>query len=625
MRHQDVIYNQTGYGKKNETIPVVSTSSDICVFNLPFFSMSGASKINCETQNCSLSGVSLNDISTDTTKCFTIAEMSGDCFTNIVWSTDIYEDDVLTNSDIFYTSTTISDIPTFSQFSGSVVSSFNELGYSYSFSGSQYTIKQNNFSELRLNIGTKLNYIEDCPLTGTTSSGTTFTGTCDDISTEICDLDFTATTIDSQGVYNITGQTTIDLDFNFTGNTYELGDNNTSFNFEIFQYNSALEYYIEPSVYKSKTYEWPSYSATSAITATVPLSSLTLDNEFLVKGYFGHDICTEFSLINGDRTISPKTNNGSEYRLYEPDRDFHFSAFNAADTPILDNTVDDTGAAIGALIVGGNVRVTDSRQMTLPISESDFIVSLNGITLQKDLDYTISGNTLSNTLTFNGDIIPGDVVTYAYTSTRNNRNLRAEGFEITKPIISGATNGEGEEKAYYNNTNGKYEIYTDLKPAIGNSVIVTINGVTLSNNIDYFFSTTNPKRIILQGNIVLGDVINIFYNSVLSGQGDISSTSFSVAWNINIAPQTTNGLFTVEFSSKKDFSSLLTTSATTKYTIGDVTYSAPIQLSGNIGDKQYYRVKNEKTYKDMCGNPFKTTAYSEIIDITIQTNAFNSY
>ena len=217
------------------------------------------------------------------------------------------------------------------------------------------------------------------------------------------------------------------------------------------------------------------------------------------------------------------------------------------------------------------------------------------------------------------------MVTYAYTRTRNNRNLRAEGFEITKPIISGATNDEGEEKAYYNNTNGKYEIYTDLKPAIGNSVIVTINGVTLSNNIDYFFSTTNPKRIILQGNIVLGDVINIFYNSVLSGQGDISSTSFSVAWNINNPPQTTNGLFTVEFSSKKDFSSLLTTSATTKYTIGDVTYSVPIQLSGNIGDKQYYRVKNEKTYKDMCGNPFKTTAYSEIIDITIQTNAFNSY
>lgn len=902
MTHQDAIYDQTGNCRRNSTVPVVNTSSDICIFNMPFFSMSGATKINCETQTCDLSGVSYSNILTATTECFTTAAMSADCFTDIVWSTKIYEDNVLVSTDIFYTSSNISDAPTINEFSGSVNDSFTTLGYDFTFSGTQYTINQDGSSELRIDINTEVNYIPNCIVTGNTNgetlcscpsgytltpakdncvltattaatlngtiytattgdvnagynnngtafystnltgdvpyiltgtsitlrnsngtpitanaivgdpntlwdsnlntlygrlnncgiwttepgigqptmewigfstcieitsggtysiglsadnwgrftidgevfftsesaagntetlsywrvfevelssgkhiiemegknntsnasfgaeiynvgisnltgmtteselsavtifttadyrsdvvSGATgiqvldlgessgyscptgyaldvcgtgytctqlnytgstclFTGTCNDVNSVVCDLDFTATTINSEEIYNITGQTEIGLGFNFTANTSEFLDKNTTFKFQIFKYDHTLGYFIDSSKFESETYEWSSFSATSAITVSVPVDSLTLDGDYLIKSYFTHDVCTEFALLNGDRDTLPSNNLGSEYRLYEPYRDFHFVAFNSADTPIITASVGKSDP-LGSLIVSGLILDGTSNTSVLPSAESDFMVSINGLTLQEDLDYTLSALTNTTLLTFNDTIVSGDVLTYAYTNTENSSNIRGEGVEVTTAIVSGTTGNQGSEKVYYNTTSGKYELYTDLVPS-GGDLIVTINGATLAGNIDYYLSTTDSNRIILEGDLVVGDVIGIYYTTNVTIQGDVTIPSFNISWGITNEPQNTNGLFTVEFSDSEDFTTLLTTSATTQYVEGQITYSVPIELSGNVGDVQYYRIKNEKTYEDICGNPFTTTAYSEVIDITIQTNAFNSY
>ena len=50
MSHQDRIYRQGGiYGQRNSTIEVVSTSSDLFVYDMPFFTMSNVGKINQKT------------------------------------------------------------------------------------------------------------------------------------------------------------------------------------------------------------------------------------------------------------------------------------------------------------------------------------------------------------------------------------------------------------------------------------------------------------------------------------------------------------------------------------------------------------------------------------------------
>lgn len=438
-----------------------------------------------------------------------------------------------------------------------------------------------------------------------------------------CTIPSSSVTINDVGIFSISGETELDFTFTFTANTSEFTDKNADFSFQIFRYDSNLGYFLESSVYESNIYEWSSLSATSAVTVTVPLSSLTLDNDFIIKGYYSHDVCTEFALLNGDRDTQPSNNLGSEYRLYEPYRDFHFVAFNSADIPVITPSVDKSDP-LGSLLVGGTILDGISNIAVLPSTESDFMVSINGLTLQEELDYTLSALTDVTLITFNDTIISGDVLTYAYTNTENSSNIRGEGFEITTPIVSGATGNQGSEKVYYNTTTGKYELYTDLVPS-GSDVIVTINGATLAGNIDYYLSTSDSNRIILEGDLIIGDVIGIYYTSNVTIQGDVIIPSFSISWLITNEPQNTNGLFTVEFSDNEDFTTLLTTSATTPYVEGQLTYSVPIELSGSVGDVQYYRIKNEKTYQDICGNPYTTTAYSEIVDITIQTNAFNSY
>jgi hypothetical protein len=121
----------------------------MCVFEIPFFTMSGGSKIDCSEVTCDISGISYNNIFTATTECFTTNNLSGTCFNDITWETRIYEGDTLSYSGNFFTSAALTGLtPTILDFSGSVITAFNALNYVYSFSGTQYTLNQNGFDVL---------------------------------------------------------------------------------------------------------------------------------------------------------------------------------------------------------------------------------------------------------------------------------------------------------------------------------------------------------------------------------------------------------------------------------------------------------------------------------------------
>jgi len=628
MRYQDRIYNQNGNNVRNHTITLPNTSSDICTFDIPLFTMTGGSKIDCIELTCNLSGVSYNNVLTATTDCFISNELSGTCFNNIEWSTNVYEDSELVYSNIFYTSSNISDAATESSFTGSVVTAFNSLGYDYSMSGSQYTLNQKGFKELNLSIETEINYDDNCPLTGA-SSGNTFTGTCSGNTEIVCDLDFNGLTSGDTNVHVITGQTTIPLDFTFTANTNSLSGN-TTFKFDIYKFNKTVGYFFSNPSYRSEEFYWSNFSGTSAFTTTVPVSSLDLDGDYLVKGYYIHDVCTEFANLNGDRKVSPPIKSGTEYLMYQPYKDFHFVSFIKAETPLL-GEVDSGNREIGSLIVNSLILDGTTNQYDVPLANGGYIISLNGLTLSQNEDYSIqtiapitgAAQTVA-VLTLSGDTYDGDVLTYALVNNQEKNGIRFDGYNIDSSITSGTTNNQGSETVYFNTTTGRYEFYTTYTVVPGNDVIVTLNGITLANNIDYYLSTTNPKRIIFESGLVVGDIINVFYNSNGSLVGNVFTTSFGVNWSIVIPPQTTDGLFSVEISDSDNFGTILS-STDVGYTINQVGYSSTIPLSGSVGDTQYYRVKNTKRYVDLCSNPIITTAYSEINEITIQTNAYNSY
>ena len=96
MSHQERIYRQGGIcAQRNSTVGVVSTSSDLFVYDMPLFTIPNAGKINQKELTFDLSGMSYNDIFTGTTNCFITNSLSGTCFNSIDWYTNIYENNYL--------------------------------------------------------------------------------------------------------------------------------------------------------------------------------------------------------------------------------------------------------------------------------------------------------------------------------------------------------------------------------------------------------------------------------------------------------------------------------------------------------------------------------------------------
>ena len=64
-----------------------------------------------------------------------------------------------------------------------------------------------------------------------------------------------------------------------------------------------------------------------------------------------------------------------------------------------------------------------------------------------------------------------------------------------------------------------------------------VNGVTLTFGLDFYQSITNPKRIIFEGTILVGDIIIIAYNSNAPFVDGITESSPIIYWDIDPAPQ----------------------------------------------------------------------------------------
>lgn len=432
-----------------------------------------------------------------------------------------------------------------------------------------------------------------------------------------------ATKLDCSGstgtTYIITSATTIPLTFQFTANTETFSATSATFKYEIYKYDNIKSQFHIPPIYKSGSIDFASFSATSATTQYIPVSGLSIDGEYLIKGYYNYTICTNFLNLLGKTvdTLSYRTSN--PYDLYDNDLDFYFIAVKSADIPQLFNT-------------GSNQPSSSTlfQQVILPIPGTtnvvitsllggDFILTLNGLVLAPNLDYTFIGNIV----TLSASTVIDDIITIIYTASAG-PSFIGDNINVTTPVISGITNGQGTNTVYFDTTTGKYELYTSVTPSLGADILVMINGATLANGIDYYQSISNPKRIILEGDIQVGDIITIVYFPMTSVVNGIITNIVSIGWSIATPPQLVNGFFTLEISTGDTFSTLYS-SITSNYIINNTTYTQSFIAYGPIGSTLYYRVKNEKNFITICGDIITTIAYSEIIPLIIQTNSINSY
>jgi len=412
---------------------------------------------------------------------------------------------------------------------------------------------------------------------------------------------------------------TIPLTFTFTGNTNTFIDKNAQFRFEIFKYNEVLNGFSSTPVYNSEVLDYSGFSATNITTQYVPVSGLNLDGEYIIKPFYRFGLCTDF-LSKLNKTIDTNIYiSGSEYNIYDDKYDYYFAAIKKAETPLL---TQNTSNLTGINKLRQQVVLPTDKQTTFSVDTNisgDFVVTLNGLVLAPNEDYYFTGNTVF----LSGETYSDDIITVIYT-TGGGYALTNDNITISSPIVSGATGGQSSNVVYYNTTTNKYEVYTSVTPQDGGSIILMLNGVTLANNIDYYQSTSDPKRLILEGNLLVDDMITIVYYPTTSTINGLETNNPMVTWKIQTPPQKINGLFTLEVALDNNFSSMYYT-GTTDYQIGISYYAQSFIASGTVGTTLYYRVKNEKNYTTICGDIITSTTYSEVIPVIIQSNSINSY
>lgn len=424
-------------------------------------------------------------------------------------------------------------------------------------------------------------------------------------------------------------QTGLTMSFEFlSGYEAFTGSTDAEFFFTVHKYDSVTGLFNRNVIYTSPLYDWADISGNTYINLNIPINTLDLDGEYIIKSQYVYNVCTEFANLLGKKLNTSDVIGGSEYGIYNSDRDGYFVAMTAAQTPILNISGEGTVGPYGFVVM---TMILEENQNTVSIQSSslDYIVSLNGLTLAQDEDYTLAGVTglsITTTITLLGPIILGDVLTIAFINSGggSNTTLRSDVFDITGPIPSGPLDGQGSNDVYFNTTSNKYEIYLDMTPVNGDDIYVTLNGITLANNIDYYQSTSDPKRIILEGILIVTDLLTAYYTTFTDAQGVINNLNMSVAWLINNPPNSLNGLFTVETSTGDTFT-VISSSATTNYIIGVNSYSQSVALIEPFGTNMYYRVKNEKFYDTICNDTLSSIAYSEIVPITVGTNLANNY
>jgi len=193
--------------------------------------------------------------------------------------------------------------------------------------------------------------------------------------------------------------------------------------------------------------------------------------------------------------------------------------------------------------------------------------------------------------------------------------IKVDGFTSTTTPTARAA---GDQTLNYNPTTGNYEFFTSLPIDSSYSIIMSINGVKLAQDFQYFISTSSDYRIIFDKNntqINVGDVISILAVSKDKGlnnnnYGSLKTNQFTVQWSVppNFTNDTVTGRFIVQ--AFNDDTGNLTNQQIVNFTPTTSNYAVTFKsLPLNVSFR--FRVTFEATYLGYFNNKVITCSYSE--------------
>lgn len=404
-----------------------------------------------------------------------------------------------------------------------------------------------------------------------------------------------------------------------------LETNKLSYYGEIYKYNSSSQVFDSSALFN---FSLPYESLTANTVNSFFIPSLNIgEGEFLIKSYWSYDVNTFLAKQQLVRKNSLDTyKRGILYGLYYPETDWYFINIFSAEKPIFNNSVAPSPAPLNTFTVSSQFTISGQTDYIIN-GLSDPIVSYNGSVLAKNIEYSAITTGVTPFIRLLFTPLDNQIVTYAFITNGKTNDLFADVYTVNSVIASGSTESKPlMDRVYYNTTTSKYEFYLVSAPTT--DVAISINGSILTSNVEYYNSTSDVRRIILENNLLIGDIIEAFYVPAASINGGIQTNRPIISWSINeeIVSEI-SGFFTVEVTNVSDinFQNIIY-SEKVDYVNNQKTYSKLVTLTNAVaGDKFIYRVKNEKFYTPIKGETIYSVEYSDVNNIEVLTNVGNTY
>jgi hypothetical protein len=455
----------------------------------------------------------------------------------------------------------------------------------------------------------------------------------------------TGTTTASTGVYivdtlsAITFTTLFSADTNF--DTYFVNDNGLKF--DLYQRGDSI--FASPNNFNTglptfATFSSPSFSpnivsgskfftktdfknyGTSYSSITYSYDLTGFEGEFIIKSLFNWTNFTYFGKIAGLGHSQGSREGAIQYYLYNPETDYYFIYLKKAEKPKIFSYLQPSS---GVPLFVFNVIPSFNGQEQFPIptintlSNKGTIVAVNGLVLS-NTEYDYTGTTL---ILMGGTILTSDTITIVSSNQLSTPPIYSESYKIT--YIPNTTYPSAGQKIIYNTNSGKYEYWLDYEPT--NQPVITVNGQVLSNEIDFYVSISDKKRIIFEGTLIVNDIITAFYDSIMKGANFVYSNNYVLNWTIPNPTKNNIGFFLVELTNYGDsnFNSPIF-SGITYYITNTSNYEINLSFSGGTYNQKYLaRVTNYKNYYTVLNELIQSTNVSDTITLTIGTNALNNY
>lgn len=462
----------------------------------------------------------------------------------------------------------------------------------------------------------------------------------------------TGCTTGTTGIYNLTYTSDFNVKFIITGSTnYVNYDGNLCFKVfpkERFKPKPATSGLINGSEIINNCY---SFSAiTSSITKTFSEGELPKTwAEYLIRPYF-----TFKSMECNPGIVFNSWNDTVQLNDFQDGSDYYFMTIVDPPTPRLNPPggieipnytlvtdrlyVNGVSSVRGAQSISGNLNYF----ILSSIPSSGILLVLNGVQLTEDHDFRLitQGYSQPPIVEILNVIKDTDWLLATYISGGPNPWTTDFGVYFMDTILVDTfTNTAtpsyrlpGDNSLNYNPVTLNYEFFTSLPIDPTSSIILTVNGVKLADDAQYFKSTSFDGRIIfdkIYTSFNTGDVISILTVSKDKGQnnnnyGSLKTNQFLVQWSV--PPTFTNTEVTGRFivQAFNDDTNALINQKIVDFVDGQANYESLLtNLPLNVNYR--FKVTFEATYYAYLNNEVITCSYSEGYFDTTNSYIKNTY